>query len=670
MRLSLKRIITCGVISTIMVGVLFFANYENSNASEQKVDRVISKMSMDEKISQMIIPAFRTWNEENVTDLNEAVEIREALQKHQYGGVLLYGSNITGNEQVTRLVHDLQENNMQMEGVSTHIPYFMPLDEEGGIVIRLTAGTRMTGNMAIGATKDATANSEKTGELLGEELAAAGFNVDYAPVIDVNNNPDNPVIGTRSFSDNPEKVMELGIAYADGLSRHNVIATYKHYPGHGDTCTDSHIGTPSIEKTYEELSEMELIPFKKAIESGADMIMTAHITYPKIDEQYTFGDGKTKGYYPATMSKKMVTDILRTDLGFEGVVVTDALEMDAIRTAGLVPGEMDSVEYRVNIAEKVINAGVDILLLPADMNSPEIVKFYDDYIAGIAEKVKDGEISEERIDESVKRILLLKEKYGIFDPSRNNKTTDDIDSLVEKNKAIIGSEEHHEIEMDMAREAITLVKNDKSILPLKNDKKSIFVLGRLENDEKTLSYVLKEIQKDGYIDKQSDVNIDFYYDSSAEEKLHYTDEMREKINSADVVLGFSYASGSSALDKEEAQYIALSSAIDDVHKAEGKFILISENLPYDAAIYQDADAIILAYMGSGLSIDPTDRFSDIGTTASNANIEAAIETVFGKNSPTGTLPVNIPKVGEDNNGKLYYEKDYLYNRGFRLNYSR
>ena len=243
-------------------------------------DSVIAGMSMDEKISQMIIPAFRTWNEENVTELNAFPELKAALKKHQYGGVILYGSNITGTEQVTRFLNDLQENNRETENASIHIPYLTCVDEEGGIVIRLNSGTRMTGNMAIGATGEAAANAEKTGTVLGEELAAVGFNTDFAPDIDVNNNPANPVIGTRSFSDDPAIVSELGTAYAGGLSKSNVIATYKHFPGHGDTETDSHIGTPSVEKSYEEIKETELVPFENAIESGADMIMTAHITYP------------------------------------------------------------------------------------------------------------------------------------------------------------------------------------------------------------------------------------------------------------------------------------------------------------------------------------------------------------------------------------------------------
>ena len=641
--------------------------------TDSEADKIIDEMSMDEKISQMIIPAFRTWNEENVTDLESFPELKEALKKHQYGGVILFGANITGTEQVTRFLDDLQKNNRETGNASVHIPYLTAVDEEGGNVIRLNSGTRMTGNMAIGATEDAVLNAEKTGTVIGEELEAVGFNTDFAPDIDVNNNPSNPVIGTRSFSDDPTLVAELGTAYTTGLKRSNVIATYKHFPGHGDTETDSHIGTPSVEKTYEEIKETELVPFKNAIENGADMIMTAHITYPLIDDEVTFGDGITKGIYPATMSKKILTDILRKDMGYNGVVVTDALEMDAIRTAGLVPGEEDSAEYRINIAEKVINAGADILLLPADLKDSDAASFYDEYISGIAKKVEAGDISENRIDESVKRILSLKVKYGIADISRTRKTDNDsgidIESRVAESLNIVGSDSHHETEMAMALDVITLLKNDSGLLPLSKDNGSIVVLSRLKDDAVTLSHAINGLKEKGIIDRDADIPIEYYYDPASDEKLHYPDEMKEKISSADVVIGFSHASGKNITDNESPQFIALKTAIEDTHKAGGRFVLISQNLPYDAAVYQDADAIILAYLGSGLNIDPTEKTeSGSGLVARNANILAAVETVFGLNTPKGKLPVNVPVIEEQSDGTLAYGDEFLYERGYGLTY--
>lgn len=645
MKLSARKMVSCGIVIACIAWITFLSG-NHSGGSEAEVDRIIARMSMDEKISQMIIPAIRSFDGENVTELDKAPELKKALRKHQYGGVILFGQNITGTEQITRLLYDLKENNTAAEGVSTHIPYLTPVDEEGGIVIRLTTGTRMTGNMAIGATDNAEENAEKTGEIIGEELAAAGFNTDYAPVIDVNNNPANPVIGTRSFSDDPEAAASLGKAYAKGLNKSNVIATFKHFPGHGDTGVDSHIGTPSVEKTYDEIRENELIPFMSAIENGADMIMTAHITYPLIDDEVIFGDGKTKGYYPATMSKKMITDILRNDMGFNGVVVTDALEMDAIRTAGLVKGEEDSVEYRVNIAEKVINAGVDILLIPTDMMDREAVDFYDAYISRIEDKVATGEIDKKRIDESVKRILLLKSKYGILDTGKEKPEDEDIEAKVSNSLQVIGSESHHAAETEIAGEAVTILKNDEELIPLSNDVKKIELLGRLEGDAATINYAVEEMRRKDLISNTAEVSFDHYL--SEDKELLYTDEMKERITSADIVIGFSYAAGTNILDKENPAYAAIHRAIEDAHKANGKFILLSENLPYDAAVFQDADAIVLGFMGAGLDTDPTEKEGNgAGSKAVNANIIAAMEMIFGANSPKGKLPVNIPAVREN-----------------------
>lgn len=656
------------VIMSVVLAFSFVPNVAFAQGSVSTVDDVISKMTMDEKISQMIIPAFRSFDGNNVTKLDDFPSLKEALRKHQYGGVILYGQNISGTEQVTRLLNDLQENNASIDA-SVNIPYLTTVDEEGGIVIRLNSGTRMTGNMAIGATVDAITNAKKTGTVLGEELEAVGFNTDFAPDIDVNNNPENPVIGTRSFSDDPMTVSKLGVAYAQGLQEINIVPTYKHFPGHGDTKTDSHIGTPSVDKTYEELKKTELVPFQYAIDNGADMIMTDHITYPLIDDEVTFGDGVTKGYYPATMSKKMITDILRGDMGFDGVVVTDALEMASIQKAGLVPGEANSTEYSINIAEKVINAGVDLLLLPNDLVNDDVASFYDDYIEGIERKISEGKISEERINKSVKRILLLKEKYGIFDASKTDTSGSDIEEKVAKALLTVGSYEHHETEMMIAQQAITLVKNDLNLLPLTKDDGNIVVLGRTKDDLVTIKFAIDNLKEGAQIDENTDVTIDYYYDSSSETKIHYTDETREKIAKAGIVIGFSNATGGSVLDANNPQNVALHRAIEDTHNAGGRFVLISQNLPYDVAAFQDADAIALAYLGSGLNIDPTQRSEGgLGFMARNANILAAVDTIFGVYTPSAKLPVNVPRIIKQSDGTLKFDEENLYNRGFGLSY--
>ncbi len=654
------------VKNTASAGSESAGNIEAEILKNDRAEKIVSQMTMDEKISQMIIPAIRTWNGENVTDLDAFPELKSVLQAHQYGGIILFGANITGTEQTANLVHELQLNNFLIPDVSAHIPYFMPLDQEGGRVIRLISGTRMTGNMAIGATgAKSEENAEKTGQIIGEELSALGFNVDYAPVVDVNNNPSNPVIGIRSFSDDPETVARLGAAYSGGLKAFDIIPTLKHFPGHGDTDVDSHIGTPSVEKTYEEIKGTELVPFRYAIDKGAEMIMTAHITYPLIDDKVIYGDGVTEGYYPATMSKKMITEILRGDLGFDGVVVTDALEMDAIRTAGLVAGEEDSTEYRVNIAEKVINSGVDILLLPLDLNGDYAANLYDEYIDGLIALVEDGTIPEERIDESVTRIIRLKEKYGILD---ENFGEEDLEAKLQKAAEAVGSDAHHDTEADIARQAVTMVRNEDKTVPLSKEMTNLVFLGVNESDCVGIRYAVEKMKEDGLINQDALITIDYYYDSSAEgaNQIHVTWETNNAIGGADAVIALVNSTGQSILTKSSYRYTALFEAMERVHANGGKFVIISDNLPYDAARFQDADAILIAYMDSGLGLDPTDLMDSSARPAFNANVIAALETVFGGNNPAGVLPVNIPVIEENADGSLSYGSEYLYKRGFGL----
>ncbi len=688
---GIKSIIACLLAIVLCAAFALGGMHVNVQAEEKasseepvtvnsSTEEIVAAMSLDEKISQMIIPAFRTWNDTNMTDLNAVPELAEALRKHQYGGVILYAVNITDTAQVTKLTSDLQKNNAQNEDVSVKIPYFTHLDEEGGNKVRISSATRMNGNMGVGATgKNAQGNAFTVGRVIGEELAATGFNVDYAPDADVNNNPLNPVIGTRSFSDDPQAVATLAVKYREGLAQSNIIGTYKHFPGHGDTYVDSHIGTPTVNKTYEQLKQMELVPFKNAIENGADLIMTAHITYPLVDDEQTFPDG-TKGFYPATMSHKMMTDILRGDLGYDGVIVTDALEMGGI-TTNLVPGEIGTPEFSANIAEKVINAGVDMLLLPRDMNCPENITFYDEYIDLLIRKVENGSISMDRIDESVTRIINLKKKYKVTETDTSG---DDIDQRIAEAEQIVGSREHHDAEMKIAQEVTTLVKNDGLTLPLTGFKKKIVFVGRDACDNMTIKYAVSKLQEQGLIsedarivnlvtgtaegpdDSDTKITIDYYFEGSA--PVHYTDELKSAVKEADAVIVFGKTSGIDDMVESAPQHQGITAIMTDAHNAGAKYIYLSDNLPYDAARYQGADAIMLTYMGEGLDIDPAQPSASGNMPAYNANVVSAIFSMFDKTMPEGTLPVNVP-VMEDTPAGPVYTDETLYARGFGLGYT-
>ena len=646
-----------------------------------RIDEILAGLPLKERIAQMIMPCFRTWNGVDVTELNE--ELAAALRSHQYGGVLLYGSNVKGAEQTARLISALQQNNAQIADVA-HVPYLLPVDEEGGIVTRLSMGTRMNGSMAVGATGDeALANAISTGGVIGSELAALGFNADFAPDADVNNNPLNPVIGTRSFSDDPAKVAELAPAFARGLARSNVVGTFKHFPGHGDTAADTHIASGvAVDKTIDELRSCELVPFKAAIDGGADLIMTAHITLPKYDDEVTFGDGVTRGYFPATMSPKIMGELLRGELGYQGVIVTDALEMDAVSKAGLVPGEQGSVEYAANVAEKVIGAGVDILLLPRDLTNEDAATFYDEYIDAIAAKVEAGTVSEDRINESVRRILTLKDKYGILDADTSG---DNIDQVVERAKAVVGSDENHATERGIARQAVTLLKNDDLTLPASGHHGRRVLLGRVPADCVAIQSAVDDLiargvvaenahavnratgQESGDADSPVSIVIDYYYDPEAGAS-RVDGELAEEIRGADTTLAMTSTSGVGTLQDDSPLCQGVMSAMAIAHEAGGKFVLLSGNLPYDAARYQDSDAILLAYMSAGTGVDPTDRSAG-NAGAFNANIAAAIGAVFDDVQPSGKLPVQIPRMVQGDDGSWSFDTaSTLYERGFGLGF--
>ncbi|MBQ9003397.1 MAG: hypothetical protein IJ087_16230, partial [Eggerthellaceae bacterium] len=530
-------------------------------------------------------------------------------------------------------------------------------------------------------------NALATGKVIGEELAAAGFNVDFAPDIDVNSNPANPVIGTRSFSDDPQAVADLGAAFADGLSESGVIATYKHFPGHGDTGTDSHLGVSAVTKTLDGLAACDLVPFRNAIANGADLVMTAHITLPEIDDEVEFADG-TKGHYPATMSAKALTGVLRTEMGYDGVVITDALEMGALYAVPLVAGggdtekaRADSAEYGANLAVKVIEAGGDLLLMPKDLTGDSAVRYYDNYIAALVEKAQADPAFAARIDESVTRVLEMKERHGILDLDAGG---DEVDQKVANAEEEIGSPAHRAVESCIAREAVTLLKNEGCALPLSGHGGNTVVFARDSDHVATVEYAVSRMQAAGLVDENARVvnlesgtatgsdssgtriTIGFYRDYPAGGAVvHYTDEMKEAVASADAVVALSINYNLAALQPTADQYLGVTQVMSDAHAVGAPFVLLSSNLPYDAARYQGADAIMCSYMAAGLDDDPTDAAGNL--VAYNANVVAALVSMFGAFAPTGTLPVSIPAIELAPDGAASYSTgEALYSRGFGL----
>jgi len=414
-----KRILIPLLLAICLLGGCFNRDYSREKGDDSRKDDIgivdseeevevldpiaekIKSMSIEEKIGQMFIVGIEG------VEINE--ETKKFIQEYRVGGIILYGKNITDSRQLLDLINSIKEFNKK-EG---NLPLFISIDEEGGRVSRMPDEFRkFPSNLEIGKLRDA-AFSYEIGKTIAEEISLFGINMNYGPVLDVNSNPKNPVIGDRSFSHDTEVVKELGISTMKGLKDGGIIPVIKHFPGHGDTSVDSHLELPSVDKDLRELKELELIPFIGAISEGADAVMVAHILLRKIDSQY-----------PATLSKQVIMDVLRDELGFEGVVITDDMTMGAIRNHY---GIKDAVV-------KSIEAGSDIILIAHDFEKKI------EGIEAVKKAIEEGILSEERIDESLYRILKLNEKYEIedgiksyFDGELINKK---IDNLLNKLKEL------------------------------------------------------------------------------------------------------------------------------------------------------------------------------------------------------------------------------------------
>jgi beta-N-acetylhexosaminidase len=377
-------------------------------------------MTLDEKVGQLIIPAAVGMFSNQESDTFK--QIRRDIVDFHVGGYHMLGDadSLHDPAGVTLLINRMQE--------MAKLPLLVTADFEGGVGIRYLGATRFPRAMAIGATMDEQL-AYLAGKATAEEARAIGVNVNFYPVVDVNNNARNPIINIRSFGGDPELVSRMARAYIRGSQSAGVMATAKHFPGHGDTSTDSHLELPSIDVDRARLDRVELPPFRAAVQEGVGGVMTAHIALPRIEPSGV----------PATLSRKMLTDVLRHDLGFGGVIFTDAMVMRGI-TAHYPEGEA---------AVRSIAAGADVILFPSSVETT---------FRALKQAVESGELSQSRLDTSVRRILEAKARLGLD----NSRTTDP-----SRLDLLLGTAEHRQAARQIIESAVTLVRDNQKVLPLR-----------------------------------------------------------------------------------------------------------------------------------------------------------------------------------------------------------
>ena len=561
-----------------------------------QVISLMRHMTLEQKVGQLFVIEVAGRDANSVSDTAKGVNQRlfgvdtpaQAIAKYQPGGVIYYTTrnnddNIGDPAQVATLSNGLQTAALAQPA---RIPLQISVDQEGGaLVARFGApATQMPGNMALGAGRSA-ADARRSAEVIGTELAAVGVTQDYAPVSDVNINPNNPVIGIRSIGGDPGLVSNLAAAQVAGYHDGGVSAVAKHFPGHGDTGVDSHFGLPEVTHSLDQIHQIDLPPFRADIAAGVDTIMTAHVVMPAIDPGV-----------PATMSHKILTGLLRDELGFDGLIVTDALDM-----AGA------TATYPPNVAPvKALMAGADQLLVAPQMDSA-----YGSVLAA----ARSGQISAQRLDESVYRVLLHKFQRGLFR-----------DALVDPAAApqVLGAPQHLADAQAITNRTTTLVKNDRGLLPLTSGPRNVLVAGWGVGTTQTMAAALAargattQVRESGTT--PSATAIDLAVASAQNADL--------------VVVSTNNAYAVDATTKLPTAAAAAQTRLVRALLATGKPVVVAAmRNPYDVASFPEAPTVI-------------DTF---GYTTHQ--VESLVRVLFGEVKPAGRLPVSIPRT--DGTGDLF-----------------
>ena len=566
-------------------------------AQDRWIDNTIRGMSLEEKVGQLFVANVygETANTKAADDVsaNQALygqQIRNANQlidRYKLGGIVYFRwtNNLNEPAQIARLSNGIQEAALRQPA---KIPMLIATDQEHGVVSRVWApATEFPGNMALGATRRET-DSYEAAQVTATELGALGINQNYAPVADVNMNPLNPVIGVRSFGESPELVSEMTAAAVRGTEDAGVSSTLKHFPGHGDTVTDSHTGVPWIFHTREQWGQIDAPPFRAGIAAGADMVMTAHVVMPELQSDC---DVATQvGCDPATLDREILTGLLRGELGYGGVVVTDALNMAGVR-------------------EKYGDARIPVLALKAGADMPMMIDTPTDTVSlevaynAVLDAVRSGELTEDRIEDSVRRVLELKVKRGLVD-----------DPFVSVGKAPsrLGTPEHLAVAGRVGDHSVTLLRNDAGLLPLDATAgQKVLVTGYRSvsstSDAQPAAHLADAL-------RQREVPVELFETGSAPGSATIASAVSKAEASDVVVVATSNATGS------QSQRDLVNALL-----ATGKpVVLVATRNPYDIAALTQAPTYIASYSWT------------------KPSMQAVARVLLGAVNPSGKLPVRIP----------------------------
>jgi beta-N-acetylhexosaminidase len=482
----MKKLVYTLVFISLFLSLKLNAQYHPANLSKedvkkanQWVDKTYKNLSQDEKLGQLFIVALYTNKGEN-----EINTVRNIVTNDKIGGLILMQDDAARE---INLVNEFQQK--------SKVPLMIGMDAEWGIHQRIATAHKFPWAMTLGAIQDKSL-IEQMAAKIAADCHRMGINWDFAPVVDVNTNPNNPIIGNRSFGSDVDNVITSALSYSNGLQNHTILAAIKHFPGHGDTSTDSHLDLPVVSHSLERLNAVELAPFKALMNKGIGGVMVAHLYVPVLES----GKG-----IPASVSKNIITGLLKEKLGYKGLIITDALNMGAVANK-YKPGELDAMAFK---------AGNDIMLFSQGVSEGKKL---------IQKAIDNGEISQSRVEESVKKILLTKYFLGLDQYTPRNPENINTD---------LNNDSHQTLVQNLYSNALTLLKDDKKLLPLNG--KQVYYVPLEEAPYQTFAnqlgpaVIIKKAGEINTIPAYSTVMVGFHKDNSTAYKPYKISEASKKV---------------------------------------------------------------------------------------------------------------------------------------------